>query len=88
MEKMKKLLLCLLMLIIPFCLVGCNYSLVDTKYTFNNAYVKIGEEWVDLKVEKWTDFEGEQIQLVLEDGTVLVVSSNNCILYNGELPKE
>lgn len=85
-NKIKYILITLLFLIIPIMLVGCNKQIFDIEYTFNKAYVKIGEEWVDLKIDKWCDYEGEQIQLVLEDGTVMIVSSNNCILYNGELP--
>ena len=67
-------------------LVSCNYNAFDTNYTFDKAYVKVGEEWIHVDVEKWTDYEGEQIQLTLTDGTVMVVSRVNCILYNGTLP--
>ena len=70
-------------------MAGCNKQIFDLNYEFKNAYVKIGDEWVDLEIKTWTDYEdGEQIQLILMDGTVLVVHSENCILYNGELPKE
>ena len=68
-------------------LIGCgNYNFVEFEYTFTKAYVKIGEEWKDLEISAWTDYEGEQLQLRLPNGTVMVVSSINCILYNGELP--
>ena len=78
-------LLCLLACIAIF--TGCNYQVFDTNYTFTNAYIKIGEEWVDLEIKSWTDYEGEQIQITLFDDTVMVVNSVNCILYSGELPK-
>lgn len=65
---------------------GCNYQMFDLTYQYNKAYVKMGEEWVDLEIKSWRDYEGEQIQLILPNGTILLVSSYNCILYYGELP--
>ena len=67
---------------------GYNKQIFDTSYKFERAYVKIGDDWVDVKVKKWNDYEGEQIQLVLEDDTVLLVSDMNCILYSGTLPRK
>lgn len=80
--------ICLLVMIISLSLlIGCgNKDWFDVQYTFNKAYVKIGENWKDLEISAWTDYEGEQIQLKLPDGTVMIISSINCILYNGELP--
>ena len=83
--------LAITLLVVVFSAVSCscdnNYDFFDTNYTFTHAYVKIGEEWVDLEIKTWTDYEGEQIQLTLPDDTVMLVSSINCILYEGELPK-
>ena len=67
--------------------VGCNKQLIDLNYNYSNAYVKIGDEWMDLKIRSWTDYDGEQLQITLTDGTVMLVSSYYCILYNGTLPK-
>lgn len=87
----KKIIIIVLLLAILCCCVlcgcnGCNYQLLDTTYRYNKAYVKIGEEWVDLEIQSWGDYEGEQLQLKLNDGSILLVSSYNCILYYGELP--
>lgn len=69
------------------CLSGCNKQMFDFNYKFEKAYVKVGEQWVDFDISSWTDYEdGEQLQLTLKDGTVMVVHSENCILYNGTLP--
>ncbi len=73
-------------LALVLCLVGCNTSVVR-KFTYTNAYVKIGENWVDLEIKNWYECDGEQLQINLKDGTVMLVSTINCILYNGELPK-
>ena len=75
------------MVLTMLCFTGCgNYENWDMQYTFTQAYVKIGEEWKVVDVKSWTDYEGEQLQLRLMDGTVMLVSSVNCILYDGTLP--
>ena len=86
-----KLLIIIVAFIVLSCSVlcgcnGCNYQLFDTIYKYDKAYVKIGEEWVDLEIRSWADYEGEQLQLKLTDGSTLLVSSYNCILYYGKLP--
>ena len=86
-----KLIILILLLTILSCSIlcgcnGCNYQPFDTTYKYDKAYVKIGEEWVALEIRSWTDYEGEQLQLKLKDGSILLVSSYNCILYYGELP--
>ena len=65
---------------------GCNYQLIDMNYKYTHAYIKIGEEWKDLEIKSWHDYDGEQLQITLKDGTVMLVSSYYCILYNGTLP--
>ena len=65
---------------------GCNYQMIDLNYRYTHAYVKIGEEWKDLEIKSWHDYDGEQLQITLNDGTVMLVSSYYCILYNGTLP--
>ena len=94
---MKKLVAIISMLVLMLCFTGCNKQIFDTgynkqifdtNYKFDKAYVKLGEEWKDLKIQAWTDYEDvEQLQLKLQDGTVLIVHSANCILYNGTLPR-
>lgn len=67
---------------------GCNKQLIDLNLKFDRAYIKIGEEWKDFAISSWTDYEdGEQIQIKLKDGTVILTNSINCILYNGTLPR-
>ena len=83
---MRKLVLIILIVAIAVMFTACNKEVFDVKFKFTNAYVKVGEDWIDVEVKTWTDFEGEQIQLTLKDGTVLVVNSMNLILYNGTLP--
>lgn len=84
----KRILTILATLAVSFgCLTGCNYQVIDLNYKFDKAHVKIGDEWTTVELKMWADYDGEQFQLTLKDGTVMVVSSVNCILYNGTLPE-
>ena len=88
--KKRIFVLCLvlmLIIVIAAVLSACNKQIVDLKLKFDYAYIKVGDEWKTVEVKKWNDYEGEQLQLVLKDGTTLLVSSMNCILYQGNLPK-
>lgn len=94
---MKKIIVIFLMLVMCFTVSGCNCTDCDGCYgnkttfdftkTYEEAYVKIKDEWVHVRVSQWNDYEGEQIQLLLYDGTVILTSIHNCILYSGELPE-
>ena len=86
-RKILAIVTALLIVTLLLTLCACNYHVLDFEYTFKNAYVKINDTWVDLEVVKWCDYDGEQLQLTLTDGTVVVVHSLNCILYNGTLPQ-
>jgi len=86
---MKKLILIItlifaIILIIP--VAGCNQQVIDLNYRFTRASIYINGEWKDIAIKTWNDYEGEQLQLTLHDGTVLIVHSENCILYQGQLP--
>lgn len=91
---MKKRIIVLLILMVTMatlfmttsCQGGCNKEIFDLQYAYNRAYIKVGEEWIDTPIKAWTDYEGEQLQIALQDGTKILVSSINCILYYGKLP--
>lgn len=68
-------------------LTACNKQILDFNLKFDRAYFKIGDEWKDVAIKSWKDYDGEQIQITLQDGTVILTSSMNCVLYKGELPK-
>lgn len=62
------------------CLSGCNYNLIDTNYHFEKAIIKMpNDEIIEVEIESWSDSEGEQLTIVAEDGTIYLVSANNCV---------
>ena len=79
---MKKIIALILVAMMLFCLVSCgNYDTFDTVYTYNYAIVSFPDGEVrKIEIDKWSDYEGEQIQIIAKDGTVYLVNSNNCIL--------
>lgn len=53
----------------------------DTKYTFNKAIVILNDGTkMEIEIEKWNDYDGEQIQIQSKDGKIYLVSSFNTIL--------
>ena len=63
-------------------LCGCgNLDMLDMNYTFDTAVIR----WPDgtlkeIKIKKWRDYEGEQIQIIGKDGKTYLVSMNNAVL--------
>ena len=62
-------------------LTGCNKQVFDFQYTFDTAVITINGETNVYSINSWTDYQdGEQLQLTLQDGSVILVSSYNTIL--------
>ena len=68
-------------------LTGCNRTMFDTKYGFNQALILGDDSAVVLDVSQWKDYEGEQLQIITTDGLVLNVSSwNSKLAYDIDSP--
>lgn len=61
-------------------LSGCNKQIIDFDYSYNKAICNVGNEVKEIKIDKWTDYEGEQLQIKGTDGNTYLVSSVNCTL--------
>jgi hypothetical protein len=82
---MKKIIGLLIVITTLVTLTGCgNYMLLDTTYKYDKVHIH--NENKCFEVKSWTDYEGEQIQVELSDGTVILLSSINCTLVHGECP--
>lgn len=65
-------------------LTGCNQQIIDLNYTFDKAICNIGNETKIIKIDKWNDYDGEQLQIIDDEGNVYLVSSYNCTLIKEE----
>ena len=81
MKRKILLLLCVVMLTVGF--TGCNKSLLDTTYKFDEAIIYIPDGSVICgKVDKWTDFEdGDQLQVTI-DGVTYLTHATNVVLIS------
>jgi len=57
-----------------------NKTTVDLKYKYNKAITSINGEKFEIDIDTWSDYEGEQLQIISKDGKVYLVSSFNTIL--------
>lgn len=83
---MKKIIAIILAVLMLVSFAGCgNYDLVDTVYSYDKAILELANgEVIEVDVKKWSDYEGEQIQIIAEDGTVYLTSSLRCDLIKYE----
>lgn len=76
---MKKFILLIVIVVIILLLSGCNKKVFDFKYNFNKAYCNYNGDKFELKINKWKDYDGEQIQ-IQSNGKTYLISANNCYL--------
>ena len=73
---MRKLIVVLLVIAVMLSLSSCNYQMTDWVYQYDYAIIKLPNgEVVEGNIVKWKDYEGEQLQIVLENGNTYLVSS-------------
>lgn len=62
-----------------FC--SCNRTIFDTQYTFNYAYITIGDKTIEGSVSSWCDYDdSDMVQIILTDDTVYYTHSTNIVL--------
>lgn len=59
-----------------------NYDLIDFNFGFNKAIIMKDNSIIILPVDKWCDYEGEQIQLNITNGPTLLCAAYQTILVN------
>lgn len=60
-----------------------NGTIIDLNYGYPNGIVSNDNSATSFKVDKWNDYEGEQLQVKLESGDTLLTSSMFLNLING-----
>ena len=66
---------------------GCgNKDVFDTVRTYDEAIISIPDgTCITIDIKQWKDYEdGEQIQIIANDGTVYLVNSVNCVLIRNK----
>lgn len=66
-----------------FILTGCNnnHQIIDTTYKYDTAIIKLAnDDVIIVDVKSWKDYEGEQLQITANDGTVYLTNSFRCDL--------
>lgn len=59
-----------------------NYNILDINYGFNKAIILKDKIATIVNVEFWNDYDGEQIQLRIKDGPLLLTSTYDTFLVN------
>lgn len=65
------------------CVTGCNYQPIEFNYSYDEVVCNYDGDKFELKVDKWTDYEGEQLQ-VKSNGETYLLSANKCYMKGGE----
>jgi len=83
---MKKIIAIILGVLIIACLfTGCGFNkqIVDLNYEYDTAIIDMFDGTSKtIKIAKWRDYDGEQLQITDTEGKVWLVSSFNCHLVN------
>lgn len=68
---------CMMMLVSCLILSGCNKTVIDTTYYYSWAQLKMPDgSIVEGSIDKWCDYEGDQLQVTIDGVTYLVHASN------------
>ena len=65
-------------------LSSCNKTVFDTNYVFDKVHLY--ETCKCYKIKEWKDYEGEQLQVKLEDDTIVLTSAQKAMLIKGNCP--
>lgn len=79
---MKKIIFAVILLVIVVTMSGCNRSLLDTHFTFDEAIVRMPDGTViSGSVSDWHDYEdGDQLQVTIDGVTYLTHASNVALI--------
>ena len=84
-NKLKIAILVVLAVATMFIVSSCGNRQVgiDTNQSFSRAWIKLGNNMVEMHIKAWRDFrEGDEIQITAEDGTVYLTHYSNVVLMS------
>ena len=76
---MKKVIAVIMLVAMLFVFASCNYNVVDTKWTYNKAYVNFGDRVVCYDISSWSE-DDTTFTITCKDGTVICSSQYNIVL--------
>ena len=80
--KTKRMILTIFLIFSILALTSCNYQVMDLTYKYDYAIIKLQNgKVIEGKVQKWCDYEGEQLQVKI-DGVTYLTNSFNCTLID------
>lgn len=65
-------------------LSGCNKTILDLNLAYDKVHLY--ETGKCYKIKEWKDYEGEQLQVKLEDDTIVLTSAQKAMLIKGNCP--
>lgn len=65
-------------------LSSCNKTVLDFNFVYDKVHLY--ETGKCYKIKEWKDYEGEQLQVKLEDDTVVLTSAQKAMLIKGKCP--
>lgn len=75
--KLNKVVTVAIAVLFAMMISGCNKQIVDFTYSYEYAVIKMPDGSVlKGRVQSWQDYEGEQLQIVIDGNTYLVNSVN------------
>lgn len=73
----------LLALLIPLFLSGCYMQVVDLKYNFNYAQIRMPDgSCIEGEVQSWVDYEDSDVVQLKIDGVTYLTHYTNVVLMN------
>lgn len=76
---LEMILLIIIGIVMIFSLTGCNYQMIDLDYDYDEIICNYDGNKFELEIDKWTDYEGEQLQ-VKSNGKTYLLSANKCYM--------
>ena len=67
-------------LVVALIATACNYNIVDTKWTFNYAYITFPDGHIEeVEVKSWAE-DQTSVTITAKDDNIYCVSMHNCLL--------
>lgn len=68
------------LMILFVCTTGCNKQIIDLDYSYKKIRCNYDGIKIELDIDKWKDYEGEQIQVKAKNGKTYLFTTNKCFL--------